>query len=83
MHFCQRRAQQPSKGRRFRAAKGGGKGGAAAGSGLETCRRPARQAPAEMEAAAPQNLDDAAGPVSSFSEAALYICFTVSGVHSE
>jgi hypothetical protein len=27
-----------------------------------------------MEAAAPQNLDDAAGPVSSFSEAALYIC---------
>ena len=27
-----------------------------------------------MEAAAPQNLDDAAGPVSSFSEEALYIC---------
>ena len=27
-----------------------------------------------MEAAAPQNLDDAAGPVSPFSEAALYIC---------
>ena len=28
-----------------------------------------------MEAAAPQNLDDAAGPVSPFSEEALYICF--------
>ena len=31
-----------------------------------------------MEAAAPvQNLDDAAGPVSPFSEAALYICFAI------
>ena len=28
-----------------------------------------------MEAAAPHNLDDAAGPVSPFSEVALYICF--------